>query len=346
MTGNQRSADVPACAVGPKPGRIEVRAGAFPRRAWVLPALLGVALGLAAGAPAATGQPGPAPWTAAADPAPVAAVKTRDLAALRALVRDGVEVDARTSAGDTALHWAAHHDDLAAADLLIEAGADVSATNRYGVAPIALASLNGSAAMLGRLLDAGADPNTTQAGRRDGADDRRAHRAGSGGAAAAEPGGRPRSARARPGADGVDVGGGRGQRRRGPRPGRGRRRRPGPFEHEPRPDPQRAGRQGLHGAAVRGAIRRRRRRRGAARRRGRRGRYPVGRHERAGAGDLERALPDGRLPARAGRRPERGRAGLDAVAPVGVDPAPQPRPHDGRSGGSRRRRQPHFPGGR
>ena len=164
MTGNQRATAVPACVVGPKPGRTDVRAGAFPRRAWVLPALLGVTLGLAAGAPAATGQPGPAPWAAAADPAPVTAVKTRDLAALRTLVRDGVEVDARTSAGDTALHWAAHHDDLAAADLLIEAGADVSATNRYGVAPIALASLNGSAAMLGRLLDAGADPNTTQTG--------------------------------------------------------------------------------------------------------------------------------------------------------------------------------------
>ena len=94
----------------------------------------------------------------------VEAVKAGDTAAVRALLRQGTDVDARTADGATALHWAAHRDDLEAADLLIRAGAHVEATNRYGVAPLALACLNGHAAMVEALLTAGADPNASQPG--------------------------------------------------------------------------------------------------------------------------------------------------------------------------------------
>ena len=46
-----------------------------------------------------------------------------------------------------------------------------------------------------------------------------------------------------------------------------------------------------------------------------RARHDVGRHRRAGDGDRQHALRAGRLAAGAGRRPERGRARLDAAAP-------------------------------
>ena len=143
---------------------------------WVVPVLAVVGCSLLGEAVAAMG---PAPGTvvaAAAQPARrqpetditgrslIEAVKAGDSAAVRALLRHGIDVDARAVDGATALHWAAHRDDLEAADLLIRAGANVEATNRYGVAPLALACLNGNAAMIETLLDAGADPNATQPG--------------------------------------------------------------------------------------------------------------------------------------------------------------------------------------
>ena len=52
------------------------------------------------------------------------AVKSRDTAAVKALLKPPVDVNAAQGDGATALHWAAHWDDLAMADLLIHAGAD------------------------------------------------------------------------------------------------------------------------------------------------------------------------------------------------------------------------------
>jgi ankyrin repeat protein len=88
------------------------------------------------------------------------AAKRADQAAVRALLRAGVDVNARRPDGATALAWAAQRDDSTVADLLIAAGAKVDATNDYGVTPLSLACLNGSAMMVDKLLKAGANPNT------------------------------------------------------------------------------------------------------------------------------------------------------------------------------------------
>ena len=101
------------------------------------------------------------PAAASAQTPLIDAIRGGDLAAARALLERGADVNAREVDGSTALHWAAHRDDLEAAGLLLGAGADVSAANRYGVAPISLAATNGSAAMIERLLAAGADSDAS-----------------------------------------------------------------------------------------------------------------------------------------------------------------------------------------
>ena len=96
----------------------------------------------------------------AAEPVPlIEAAKSVDKEALRALLKQRVDVNTAEADGATALHWASYRDDLESADLLIRAGAKVNAANDLGATPLWTASLNGSAAMVGRLLEAGADPN-------------------------------------------------------------------------------------------------------------------------------------------------------------------------------------------
>jgi ankyrin repeat protein len=87
------------------------------------------------------------------------AAKNSDKAALRLLLKPGVNVNAAQGDGTTALHWASYRDDLEAADLLIRAGANVNAVNDLGVTPLWAASQNGSVAMVRKLLAAGANPN-------------------------------------------------------------------------------------------------------------------------------------------------------------------------------------------
>ena len=87
------------------------------------------------------------------------AARNADKEALRALLKEGVDVNAAEADGTTALHWASYRDDLESADLLIRAGAKVNAANDLGATPLWTASLNGSAAMVRRLLQAGANPN-------------------------------------------------------------------------------------------------------------------------------------------------------------------------------------------
>jgi ankyrin repeat protein len=89
----------------------------------------------------------------------VDAAKSADADALRALLKQGVDVKAASADGTTALHWASYRDALESADLLIRAGANVNAANDLGATPLWNASLNGSTAMVGRLLQAGANPN-------------------------------------------------------------------------------------------------------------------------------------------------------------------------------------------
>jgi ankyrin repeat protein len=93
------------------------------------------------------------------EPPLAAAVRTGDEAAVRALLEQGVDVNAAEPDGTTALIWAVRHDRGEIVTVLLAAGADVRAANRYGVAPLAVAAANGSAALVRALLDAGADPD-------------------------------------------------------------------------------------------------------------------------------------------------------------------------------------------
>ncbi len=85
-------------------------------------------------------------------------------AGIRALLEQGVDVNAPQADGMTALHWAVRRDDVELTNMLLRAGADVKATNRYGVTPLSLACTNGNGEMVELLLAAGADPNTTLPG--------------------------------------------------------------------------------------------------------------------------------------------------------------------------------------
>jgi ankyrin repeat protein len=105
-----------------------------------------------------------APALAKADAPLMDAVRAGDVDAVRALLDQGADVDARMGDGSTALQWAVHERRPEMVDLLLDAGADVTAANRHGVSPVWLAAENGDAAMIERLLDAGADPNRTMPG--------------------------------------------------------------------------------------------------------------------------------------------------------------------------------------
>ena len=114
-------------------------------------------------APVPTGT-GPA-LTAGALPAgalPAAAVADAamrgDVAAVRALVLKGSDVNAAQGDGMTALHWAAYRGDSTLALLLLQSRANVSATTRIGsYTPLHIASQNASAGVVRALLNAKAN---------------------------------------------------------------------------------------------------------------------------------------------------------------------------------------------
>jgi ankyrin repeat protein len=89
----------------------------------------------------------------------VEAAKAKDAAAVRTLLKSGVNVNNAQGDGATALHWAVHHDDLATTDLLLHAGSRANVANDLGVTPLYLACTNRNGAMVEKLLAAGANPN-------------------------------------------------------------------------------------------------------------------------------------------------------------------------------------------
>ena len=91
----------------------------------------------------------------------VAAARTSDVAEVRRLIEQGVDVNQAEPDGATALHWASHQNDPEIVKLLLDAGAAVAVVNRYGVQPLSLAAENGNAVILELLLEAGADPNAS-----------------------------------------------------------------------------------------------------------------------------------------------------------------------------------------
>ena len=106
----------------------------------------------------------------------IEAVQGQDHEAVRALLEQKVDVDAREGDGATALHWAVLRDDAAVVEALLGAGADPDAANDYGVTALNLACTNRSAAVVGKLLDAGADAERGDLDGRDAADDVRGDR--------------------------------------------------------------------------------------------------------------------------------------------------------------------------
>ena len=87
------------------------------------------------------------------------AARRGDRDAVRVLIGQGADVDARQGDGATALLWAAYRGDADVAGLLLDAGADVNAANDLGATPLWAAVGNGRAPLVARLLDAGADPD-------------------------------------------------------------------------------------------------------------------------------------------------------------------------------------------
>ena len=106
-------------------------------------------------------------WTPGIEDSPVADAAMRgDTARVRALLKQGADVNAAQGDGMTALHWAASRGDAAEVAMLVYAGARVEASTRNGnYTPLHLAARGGRAAAVKALLKAGASAKaTTSAG--------------------------------------------------------------------------------------------------------------------------------------------------------------------------------------
>ena len=96
---------------------------------------------------------------AAGDLRLIEAVRTQNIARVRALLAERVNVNATQGDGATALHWAVHLDDASLVDTLIRAGARADVADDTGATPLYLACTNRNADAVSRLLAAGANPN-------------------------------------------------------------------------------------------------------------------------------------------------------------------------------------------
>ena len=115
---------------------------------WFLPLLLGFS----------AVQPHALPATASNVSAVADAARTDDLAEVRRLIKEHVDVNGPANDGSTALLWAAYHSDAEMTKALLAAGAWVDTPNHYGVTPLLQASRNGDVEVMRALLDAGANP--------------------------------------------------------------------------------------------------------------------------------------------------------------------------------------------
>jgi uncharacterized protein len=95
----------------------------------------------------------------AASDAPVAdAAQQGNKEAVKALLKQAVDVNAAQGDGMTALHWAAMNGDAEMVEMLVYAGANVRATTRIGAyTPLYVASQRGSGAAIAALVKAGGD---------------------------------------------------------------------------------------------------------------------------------------------------------------------------------------------
>ena len=92
------------------------------------------------------------------------AAQAGDRDALRALLKQGADVNASQGDGTTALHWAAMKGDAEMVQMLVTAGANLRATTRLGAyVPLYLAAKGGHSAAVASLLAAGADVEAASA---------------------------------------------------------------------------------------------------------------------------------------------------------------------------------------
>ena len=70
------------------------------------------------------------------------AAQRDDIDAVKSLLASGVDVNAKSEDGSTALTWAAMRSNAAMAERLLAAGADPNISNMYGVAPLQVAIEN------------------------------------------------------------------------------------------------------------------------------------------------------------------------------------------------------------
>lgn len=126
--------------------------------------ICGAALSASSAAPfAAPASSGPsAPSAAPSAAALVDAAERGDSAAVKALLKQGADVNAAQGDGMTALHWAAMNGDAEVATLLIKAGASTRSITRInGYTPLMLAARHGKGAAVEALLAGGSDPSAT-----------------------------------------------------------------------------------------------------------------------------------------------------------------------------------------
>lgn len=92
------------------------------------------------------------------------AARAGDVAAVRSLIEQGVDVNTPDGDGSTALHWAAHNGDPGMTQMLLEAGASVKAVTRIGaMSPLFMAARHGSPAVVDLLLEAGSGASEANA---------------------------------------------------------------------------------------------------------------------------------------------------------------------------------------
>lgn len=85
------------------------------------------------------------------------AIRRGDAAAVRALIAQGADVDARDSHGQTGVMLAAHCGHLDIVRMFVESGANLDVTAKFTLTALMLAILGGHVEIARLLTDAGAD---------------------------------------------------------------------------------------------------------------------------------------------------------------------------------------------